>query len=111
MYELIGGLHLRHALHLLSYVPFCQHGSLRVIAVLTQEAVITRSLRPVQRAVIPPPALLPIPTKQRALGWPKTSAPQGCLWWPPSTKIEAPVIKSLSLAARKMTVPTKSAGY
>src|SRR5712692_269500 len=26
LYELIGGLQLRHALHLLSYVPFCQRG-------------------------------------------------------------------------------------
>src|SRR6266849_5965768 len=68
LYELIGGLHLRHALHLLSYVPFCQHGSLRVIAVLTQEAVITRSLRPVQRAVIPPPSA-PAHSYQAACAW------------------------------------------
>ena len=35
--------------------PFCRRGSLRLIAVITQEAVITRILRHLQLASIPPP--------------------------------------------------------
>src|SRR5206468_3210921 len=33
------------------------------------------------------------------------------IWWPPSTRMEAPVMKSRSRAARKMTVPTRSSGF
>jgi hypothetical protein len=35
--------------------PFCRRGSLRIIAVITQEAVMTRILRHLQLASIPPP--------------------------------------------------------
>jgi hypothetical protein len=35
--------------------PFCQRGSLRVIAVITQESVMTRILRHLQLASVPPP--------------------------------------------------------
>ena len=35
--------------------PFCRRGSLRIIAVITQEAVITRILRHLQLASVPPP--------------------------------------------------------
>ena len=35
--------------------PFCRRGSLRLIAVITQESVITRILRHLQLAAVPPP--------------------------------------------------------
>src|SRR5262249_29309456 len=35
--------------------PFCRRGSLRIIAVITQEAVLTRILRHLQLASVPPP--------------------------------------------------------
>ena len=35
--------------------PFCQRGSLHIIAVITQESVITRILRHLQLASVPPP--------------------------------------------------------
>ena len=35
--------------------PFCHQGTLRMIAVITQEAVITRILRHLQLASVPPP--------------------------------------------------------
>jgi hypothetical protein len=35
--------------------PFSRRGSLRIIAAITQEAVVTRILRHVQRAAVPPP--------------------------------------------------------
>jgi hypothetical protein len=35
--------------------PFCQRGSLRIIAAITQESVITRILRHLQLASVPPP--------------------------------------------------------
>jgi putative transposase len=35
--------------------PFCRRGSLRIIAVITQESVMTRILRHLQLASIPPP--------------------------------------------------------
>ena len=35
--------------------PFCRRGTLRIIAVITQEAVITRILRHLQLASVPPP--------------------------------------------------------
>jgi hypothetical protein len=35
--------------------PFCRRGTLRIIAVITQEAVITRILRHLQLAPVPPP--------------------------------------------------------
>ena len=33
------------------------------------------------------------------------------MFMPPSTEIDWPVMKSLSSEARKITVPTRSAGY
>jgi hypothetical protein len=36
-------------------LPFCRRGSLRIIAAITQEAVITRILRHLQLASVPPP--------------------------------------------------------
>jgi len=35
--------------------PFCRRGSLHIIAVITQESVITRILRHLQLASVPPP--------------------------------------------------------
>src|SRR5438445_6001324 len=35
--------------------PFCQRGALWIIAAITQEAVITRMLRHLKRAAVPPP--------------------------------------------------------
>jgi len=35
--------------------PFCRRGTLRLIAVITQESVITRILRHLQLASVPPP--------------------------------------------------------
>jgi hypothetical protein len=35
--------------------PFCRRGSLRIIAAITRESVITRILRPLQLASVPPP--------------------------------------------------------
>ena len=35
--------------------PFCRRGSLRIIAAITQESVITRILRHLQLASVPPP--------------------------------------------------------
>jgi Putative transposase len=39
----------------MSTCPFCRRGSLRLIAVITQESVITRILRHLQLASVPPP--------------------------------------------------------
>ena len=36
-------------------LPFCRHGSLRIIAAITQESVITRILRHLKLAPVPPP--------------------------------------------------------
>ena len=38
--------------------PLCRHGSLRIMAAITQEAVITRMLRHLKRAAVPPPIAL-----------------------------------------------------
>jgi len=35
--------------------PFCRRGSLRIIAAITQESVITRILRHLKLASVPPP--------------------------------------------------------
>ena len=43
-------------------LPFCRRGSLRIIAAITQEAVITRILRHLKLASIPPPIA---PTRNR----------------------------------------------
>ncbi len=39
----------------LTTCPLCQRGSLRIIAAITQESVITRMLRPLKLASVPPP--------------------------------------------------------
>jgi hypothetical protein len=39
----------------MSTCPFCRRGTLRIIAVITQESVITRILRHLQLASVPPP--------------------------------------------------------
>jgi len=39
----------------LATCPFCHQGTLRIIAVITQESVITRILRHLQLASVPPP--------------------------------------------------------
>jgi hypothetical protein len=38
--------------------PLCRRGALRIIAVITQESVITRILRHLQLASVPPPIAL-----------------------------------------------------
>lgn len=48
--------------------PLCQRGSLRIMAVITQEVVITRMLRYLKLAAVPPPSRLPILTKKRSTG-------------------------------------------
>ena len=48
--------------------PFCQRGSLWVIAALTPEAVITRILRPLKLAAVPLPSGPPLPAKKCWLG-------------------------------------------
>ena len=35
--------------------PFCRHGSLRIMAAITHEAVITRIVRHLKLAAVPPP--------------------------------------------------------
>ena len=56
----------------LATCPFCRCGSLRIIAAITQESVITRILRHCKLASVPH-LLLPLPVlaKQRLIGWPK----------------------------------------
>ncbi|MEE9148640.1 MAG: hypothetical protein V3U27_14710, partial [Candidatus Tectomicrobia bacterium] len=39
----------------LTTCPLCQRGSLRIIAAIIQESVITRMLRPLKLASVPPP--------------------------------------------------------
>ena len=41
--------------------PFCHRGSLRIIAAMTQESVITRILRHLKLASVPPPIPLHLP--------------------------------------------------
>jgi hypothetical protein len=48
--------------------PFCQHGSLRIIAAITQESVITRILRHLQLASVPPP-IAPARCRQEIFAW------------------------------------------
>ena len=46
--------------------PFCHRGTLRIIAVITQESVITRILRHLQLASVPPP-MAPARVRQELL--------------------------------------------
>ena len=48
--------------------PFCRRGSLRIIAALTQEAVVTRILRHLNLASIPPP-IAPARCRQERCAW------------------------------------------
>src|SRR2546429_6437903 len=48
--------------------PFCRRGSLRLIAVITQESVITRILRHLQLASVPPP-IAPVRGRQACSGF------------------------------------------
>lgn len=46
--------------------PVCQHGTLRIIAAITQASVVKRILRHVKLAVDPPPIA---PARQAAFAW------------------------------------------
>ena len=48
--------------------PLCRHGSLRIIATITQESVITRILRYLKLASVPPP-IAPAPLRQETFAW------------------------------------------
>ena len=48
--------------------PFCQRGSLRIIAAITQGEVIRKILRHLQRAADPPP-IAPALFRQEAFAW------------------------------------------
>jgi hypothetical protein len=48
--------------------PFCQRGSLRMIAAITQAEVLRKMLRPLQRAADPPP-IPPARLRQAAFDW------------------------------------------
>ena len=48
--------------------PFCRRGSLRIIAAMTQEAVITRRLRHRKLAAVPPP-IAPARSRQEPFDW------------------------------------------
>ena len=48
--------------------PLCRHGSLWIIAAITQEAVITRILRHLKLAAVPPPTT-PARLRQETFDW------------------------------------------
>jgi hypothetical protein len=48
--------------------PFCHRGSLRIIAAITQESVITRILRHLKLASVPPP-IAPARCRQEIFAW------------------------------------------
>jgi len=48
--------------------PWCQRGALRIIAAITQEAVITRILRHLKLAAVPPP-IAPARSRQETFDW------------------------------------------
>jgi hypothetical protein len=48
--------------------PFCRRGSLRIIAAMTQESVITRILRHLKLASVPPP-IAPARCRQEIFAW------------------------------------------
>jgi len=52
----------------LARCPWCQQGMLRLIAVITQESVITRILRHLQLASVPPP-IAPARARQATVDW------------------------------------------
>lgn len=49
-------------------LPFCRQGSLRIIAAISQEAVITRILRHLRLAAVPPP-IAPACSRQETFDW------------------------------------------
>ena len=48
--------------------PLCRHGSLRIMAAITQEAVITWILRHLKLAAVPPP-IAPARSRQETFDW------------------------------------------
>jgi hypothetical protein len=48
--------------------PFCHQGTLRIIAVITQGAVISKILRHLKRAADPPP-IAPAHARQATFDW------------------------------------------
>ena len=56
--------------------PFCRRGSLRIIAAITQEAVITRILRHLQLASVPPP-IAPVCLRQEIFVFDEAHASAG----------------------------------
>jgi len=48
--------------------PLCRRGALRIMAALTQEAVITRIFRHLKRAAVPPP-ITPARSRQATFDW------------------------------------------
>jgi len=48
--------------------PFCRGGSLRIIAAITQESVITRILRHLKLTSVPPP-IAPTRLRQETFDW------------------------------------------
>jgi hypothetical protein len=48
--------------------PFCRRGTLRIIAAITQESVITRILRHLKLASVPPP-IAPARSRQERFDW------------------------------------------
>jgi hypothetical protein len=60
---------LKHAFALeMATCPFCQHGALRLIAVITQGEVIRTILRHLKRAADPPP-ITPARSRQTSFDW------------------------------------------
>jgi hypothetical protein len=55
-------------LSIMATCPFCQRGALRIIAAITQEAVITRVLRHLKLAAVPPP-IAPARSRQETFDW------------------------------------------
>jgi len=52
----------------MAHCPFCQRGTLRLIAVITQGEVIRKILRHLKRAADPPP-IAPARTRQTMCDW------------------------------------------
>jgi hypothetical protein len=52
----------------LTTCPFCRRGALRIIATITQESVITRILRHLKLASVPPP-IAPARSRQERFDW------------------------------------------
>ena len=48
--------------------PLCRRGALRIIAALTQASVLTRLLRPLKLASVPPP-MAPARSRQATFDW------------------------------------------